>query len=177
MRYFVLTQTGRYGPADIAQLSQWAGEGRISPETMLEDETGVHVKAGSVAGLMFSTFQDVPAAGNVVPAAPKTSSSAGSQPIPPSIVSNYRRPDYEPPLFLEHEVDGRRELLYSFLLAIAAPFISLIHIYGIAMAFGGVYCAIVAIRRGRALGFLSLALSILAVPAAFLLQFGIRTLF
>jgi hypothetical protein len=127
----------------------------------------------TLPGMSFSTFRQVPAGSNIVtplPAAPPTPSM---EPLPPQVVSNYRRPDYEPPLFLAGEVDGRRELLYSFLLAFAAPIVAYVHIYGLAMVFGGIYCSVVAIQRGRKLAILALVLNILAVPAAFLLYIGL----
>jgi hypothetical protein len=42
--YYVIAQDGnRYGPADIPTLQQWVREGRIAPNTTLEDEvTGTH---------------------------------------------------------------------------------------------------------------------------------------
>lgn len=60
MQYFVITQTGqKFGPADIHILSTWVTEGRILPNTMLEDSmTGQQMMANQVAGLGF------PAQGN-----------------------------------------------------------------------------------------------------------------
>lgn len=174
MRYFVVSQNGLFGPADAVQIAQWAREGRVGADTVLREEsTGKELAASSLPGIAFNTFQQIP--GGVVVPAPSPSSMTSvnnSQPIPPNIVSNYRRPDYEPPLFLDSVVDGKRELLYSFLLAVGAPIIALIHIYGIFMALGGVYCAVIAIRRGRNLAFLSLILSLVAIPAALILHFG-----
>ncbi|MFI5385603.1 MAG: hypothetical protein ACHQ50_05715 [Fimbriimonadales bacterium] len=182
MRYLIVTSAGLYGPADLAQLAQWAGEGRVAPSTILEEEgTGNRLSASSLAGLSFTTFQQTPVATNVVAATPTQQPMANTpiapmKPIPPQVVSNYRRPDYQAPLFLAKELDGRRELLYSFILAFAAPVVALIHIYGIGMAFGGIYCGVIALKRGKRLGALSLALSILAVPAALFLHFGLHWL-
>jgi hypothetical protein len=45
--YYVIAQDGnRYGPADIPTLQQWVREGRIAPNTTLEDEvTGTQIRA------------------------------------------------------------------------------------------------------------------------------------
>jgi len=172
MRYFVVTQTGLFGPADAVQVAAWAREGRIGADSVLREESsGRELRAGDLPGIVFNSFQQTPVGGVVVTPAPAPRSGGPPRPIPPQIVSNYRRPDYEPPLFLASEVDGRRELLYSFLLAIGAPIIALIHIYGIFMALGGVYCAVIAIKRGRNLAIVSLILSIVAIPAALILHF------
>jgi hypothetical protein len=71
MQYFVITPTGqKFGPADFHVLVQWVQEGRIQPNTMLEDAgTGRQMMANQVAGLGF------PAAGNYY---------AGVQPSPAS---------------------------------------------------------------------------------------------
>ena len=55
MRYFVLWPDGqRFGPADATTLTQWAWEGRISPDTELEEEgTGRRFVAGQMPGLDF----------------------------------------------------------------------------------------------------------------------------
>jgi hypothetical protein len=47
MGYYVIAQDGnRYGPADIATLQQWVREGRVAPNTTLEDEyTGTQIRA------------------------------------------------------------------------------------------------------------------------------------
>ncbi|MCL6475191.1 MAG: DUF4190 domain-containing protein [Firmicutes bacterium] len=47
MGYYVIAQDGnRYGPADIPTLQQWVREGRIAPNTTLEDEfTGTQIRA------------------------------------------------------------------------------------------------------------------------------------
>ena len=50
MAFYVYGADGtRYGPGDEAELALWAGEGRLRPETELEDtETGVRRRAASV---------------------------------------------------------------------------------------------------------------------------------
>lgn len=180
MRYFVLTQGGLYGPAEIGQIQQWAQEGRLDASTVLEEEgSRRRIMASSLPGLSFTTFQNAPSGSPVVAPAPIPQSPPGEamKPNPPQLVSNYRRPDYVPPLFLAKEVDGKRELLYSFIFAAAAPVIALLFIYGIAMAIGGVYCAALAIQRGQKLGVLSLVLNLVALPLALYLHFGLRWLF
>lgn len=47
MGYYVIAHDGsRYGPADIEMLQQWVREGRVAPNTTLEDEfTGTQIRA------------------------------------------------------------------------------------------------------------------------------------
>ncbi len=53
MGYYVIAHDGnRYGPADITTLQQWVKEGRIAPNTTLEDEvTGTQIRASLVPEL------------------------------------------------------------------------------------------------------------------------------
>jgi len=53
MSYFVVMPDGqKFGPADLAILNQWAGEGRILPDTTIEDaSTGHRFMASALAGL------------------------------------------------------------------------------------------------------------------------------
>ncbi|MEZ0326339.1 MAG: hypothetical protein ACAH95_10575 [Fimbriimonas sp.] len=55
MTYYVISGDGqRYGPADLATLNQWAIEGRLLANQMVEDEsTGIRMAASSVPGLIF----------------------------------------------------------------------------------------------------------------------------
>lgn len=56
MTYFVYSQDGqKYGPADLPTLQQWIQDGRVTPQTMLEDtSTGFRAFAGHTAGLNFT---------------------------------------------------------------------------------------------------------------------------
>jgi hypothetical protein len=179
MRYLVITKSGMYGPANEAELTIWAEEGRLAPSTVLEEEgTGRRSQASDVVAAAFTTFRSSPQSSRVVSGGnPSQPSSSQMQPIPPQMVSNYYRPGQEPPLFLGDVMDGKRELRYSFLLAVAGPIIALVSFYGIAMALGGVYVASLAIKRGRKLAFVSLILNIIAIPAALIVHFGIHWLF
>jgi hypothetical protein len=69
--YYVIAQDGdRYGPADIPTLQQWVREGRIAPNTTLEDEvTGTQIRASLL---------------------PELSHLFPSQSVPPG--DSYRRP-------------------------------------------------------------------------------------
>jgi hypothetical protein len=62
MGYYVLGDQGqKYGPADIATLNLWVGEGRVVPQTMLEDEvSGGQIAAASVPGLQFQVVSPPP---------------------------------------------------------------------------------------------------------------------
>ena len=54
MQYFVVWPDGqKFGPADVSVLNQWATEGRINADTMLESVVdGSRVKAGEVPGIV-----------------------------------------------------------------------------------------------------------------------------
>jgi hypothetical protein len=163
MRYFVVTADGRFGPVDMDALNSWATDGRITAFTVLEEESsGARIEASSLPGLSFRSLQDPPPAPGV----------ASSEPPPPKVVSNYRRPNYEPPLFLESEIDGRKEVLYSFIFAVVGPLIAFVHIYGIGMVAGGIYCGALAIKRGRKLGALGILANIIAMAFAVFLYFA-----
>ena len=56
MKYYVILPDGqRFGPADLQLLNEWAAEGRILPNSMLEQEgTQMRLPASSVPGLMLS---------------------------------------------------------------------------------------------------------------------------
>lgn len=54
MQYYVISPDGqKYGPADVPTLAQWAQEGRINPDTMLESaQDASQVPASSVPGIL-----------------------------------------------------------------------------------------------------------------------------
>jgi hypothetical protein len=91
MHYFVIGPDGsKYGPADLSLINTWIAEGRISPLTILETDSGMRLAASTVQGLNFP-----------VPATPPQSftdpqsryqSYDGSQ-------SFYYRPGYQHNLF------------------------------------------------------------------------------
>lgn len=55
MNYFVIGPDGnRYGPADQATINSWVAEGRVLPETLLEEEISMRrLPARMVPGLFF----------------------------------------------------------------------------------------------------------------------------
>ncbi|GIV15566.1 MAG: hypothetical protein KatS3mg022_1001 [Armatimonadota bacterium] len=65
MGYYVIAHDGnRYGPADVETLQQWVREGRIAPNTTLEDEyTGTQIRANLVPELshLFAAMPPPPA--------------------------------------------------------------------------------------------------------------------
>ncbi|MCS6950501.1 MAG: DUF4190 domain-containing protein [bacterium] len=73
MGYYVIAHDGnRYGPADIETLQQWVREGRIAPNTTLEDEyTGTQIRANLL-----------PELSHLFPTAPPPPSGVVSQPPP-----------------------------------------------------------------------------------------------
>ena len=66
MQYFVIWPDGqKFGPADVSKLSEWAAEGRITPDHDLESVVdGSRVKASAVPGIVF------PGAAQPAPASP-----------------------------------------------------------------------------------------------------------
>lgn len=73
MQYFVVdTNTGqKYGPADLATLNQWASEGRLTQNTMLEEAaTGMQIRAGDLAGLQIAPTEVAPSAPQSSPSEP-----------------------------------------------------------------------------------------------------------
>jgi hypothetical protein len=89
VRYFVIGEDGqKYGPADIATLQNWVGEGRLLPTQQVEEEgSGIRMAAAAVNGLKFPTaptqgpYAPGPAAGQYRP-----QEGAGQ------MGSNYNRP-------------------------------------------------------------------------------------
>jgi hypothetical protein len=55
VRYFVIGDDGqKYGPADIATLQSWVGEGRLLPTQQVEEEgSGIRMAASAINGLKF----------------------------------------------------------------------------------------------------------------------------
>jgi hypothetical protein len=82
MGYYVLAHDGnRYGPADIETLQQWVREGRIAPNTTLEDEhTGTQIRASLLPELshLFPS-QGVPPAGTYPLPRPMTGGGPSSR--------------------------------------------------------------------------------------------------
>lgn len=62
MEYFVIGPDGRkYGPASVDTLNVWAREGRLLPNSELEDTvSGARLSASSVPGLVFGAPQPGP---------------------------------------------------------------------------------------------------------------------
>jgi hypothetical protein len=74
-QYFVVdTTTGqKYGPADMPTLNDWAQQGRVTPQTVLEDSaTGNQIPASSVPGLLLPGF-NAPSPSAAAPSAPPSS--------------------------------------------------------------------------------------------------------
>ncbi|MCH8979178.1 MAG: DUF4190 domain-containing protein [Armatimonadetes bacterium] len=57
MKFYVIWIDGRrFGPADVPTLSEWAKQGRVKPDTDLENaDTGERVKARDVQGIQFAS--------------------------------------------------------------------------------------------------------------------------
>ncbi len=93
-KYFVVDlNTGqKYGPADIATLNQWLAEGRVTPQSTLEDaETGERIIANAVPGL------------NIGPTAPTAPPNVGEfhSPYPRANVHGTAFGQYPPGIYFE----------------------------------------------------------------------------
>ncbi len=100
VRYFVYAPNGqRFGPADLTTLQQWVSEGRVLPNTMLEEELGGNrMAASTVSGLQFPA--NAPYAAQQPPFAPpgvadptQFGNSAGPPQTP---YASYHRPGQGP---------------------------------------------------------------------------------
>lgn len=91
MQYFVVLPDGqRFGPADIATLNQWAGEGRIAANCMIEDaSTRAQTPATAFPGLT------LPGAAEAAPTAPGSTTQDWN--TPPTAGSPYPRGGYVSP--------------------------------------------------------------------------------
>lgn len=75
MQYYVIAPDGqKYGPADVPTLNAWIAEGRLLPDTQLQDvATNAVMAASMVPGLAFPTSQPAaPYAAPTTPSAPAT---------------------------------------------------------------------------------------------------------
>lgn len=112
-QYFVIGTGGqKYGPADVATLTQWASENRLTPTTELEDSvTGVRQIASQTPGIVFP----VAAAGSgySAPASTEQTYSGGpstggtASPYGSAAQSNYPRDFSDPDA-------GKTEAIISF---------------------------------------------------------------
>jgi hypothetical protein len=58
MQYYVVLPSGeRYGPATIDRLNEWAHEGRLLPDSVVEEvQTGTRFRADTVPGVQIPNF-------------------------------------------------------------------------------------------------------------------------
>lgn len=94
MRYYVFAPNGqRFGPADLPTLQQWVNEGRVLPNSMIEEEaSGMRLAASAVTGLSFGPApfaQQVQTQQN--PYEPPPGSPYSSNPYGQAAPSNYYR--------------------------------------------------------------------------------------
>ncbi|MBL8087298.1 MAG: hypothetical protein JNM85_04405 [Chthonomonas sp.] len=109
-KFFVVMPDGqKYGPAEVDMLTQWAAEGRLTHQSILESaDTGQRLPAGSVQGIL---FLDAPSGPAAPPQQPRPFSSPGvpshpqsnpyENPIPPAGFSQPPSPYARP-----HDVSG-----------------------------------------------------------------------
>ena len=107
MNYFVVGPNGeRYGPADLATLNQWVGEGRVKADSLVQAEGDIElVPASQIEGIALAL--DAPAAaptdtGSATPAPvpgplPATAASATPMPVPTPAPASSERLDGGPP--------------------------------------------------------------------------------
>lgn len=107
MAYYLLGSGGaKFGPADIAMLNAWAQEGRIMPDSWIEDSGGQKIPARAVHGLVLPSGPstaappvgpyDDPVADSLAggPPIPSHSAQAGPPPSTAGPVSTYSRPGF-----------------------------------------------------------------------------------
>ncbi|MEA2553871.1 MAG: hypothetical protein QOJ65_2047 [Fimbriimonadaceae bacterium] len=111
MQFFVIgPDGGKYGPADVETLKQWAVENRLGPQTMLEDfNTGQRMPASAVQGL----FEGQGAA---------TATAQPGQMNPPGLYENPPTPAYYGRPGNASGDDGSKELTLSFVFLVLSFF-------------------------------------------------------
>lgn len=85
MYYVVLPDGQKFGPADLSVLNKWAAEGRVLPQTTIEDAaTGQRFRASDLAGIRLATLNPTPAPviapGTVNPPQPYAAYPRGTSP-------------------------------------------------------------------------------------------------
>ncbi len=88
--YYVISQDGqKFGPADVPTLNQWITEGRLAPDTLLQDaSTGAQVLARGIPALKF---------GFNPPIAPPTSNPYDMpSPVQAPAYPRYQQPWHQP---------------------------------------------------------------------------------
>ena len=140
----------KYGPADVATLNQWITEGRLLPQTIIEEEaTGRQTLASALHGLQFPLAAP-PAAG-------------------PAPVSNYPRYDqaqqYRPAPYQTSSVNvGGSDFALALAMGLISPVLSiLLPIGGLLTAGIGIRAAVRAQGIGHKLGILVIVINILAI--------------
>ena len=135
MKFYVIWIDGRrFGPADVATLNEWAKQGRVKPDTDLENaETGERAKARDVPGIQFPSAAPGDEVGQdpalkredpiekpqqtVAPVSPQPTGRpqqpAGSFQHPPQPGSPYPRSD-----FVATTDEGKTEVIWSFVCSI-----------------------------------------------------------
>ncbi len=176
MRYYVATPAGeKFGPADLALLTSWVADQRLFPHSMLEEEgSGNRVQASQVPGLTFATAVAAPMA-PMAPPPPGAgyAPSAPQQPfVPPAPGEGYLRPGYSPSAVSADS--GAKEMWLAFGMAVAAPLVGLLLIYGMFIAVAGVGSAWRAYKKGQKWAMLALVLNVIAIPIAFYMRFILR---
>lgn len=161
-QYFVVGADGsKYGPADVATLSQWAADNRLSPNSELEDAaSGVRTTASLVPGLMFPTGAG--AAEN--PISPNQPQSTGYTPAAGQIgQSNYPRAQFSDPNA------GKTE----FIISIVCSVIGLLCcpcLFSIA----GIVLGSMAKKKGHPNGQLAMILGIVSLVLGFIIGFAVN---
>ena len=147
MAYYVLGEQGqKYGPADVATLNLWIGEGRVVPQTMLEDEvSGGQIVATAVAGLKFPLAPPTSATSNY----PRYAQAPGQQPYIPQMQT--ARP-------------ASADFGLALAMGLVSPILSFtISVGGITTALIGMRAAVKARQAGHPMGLLVIILNGIAL--------------
>ncbi|MBS1724882.1 MAG: hypothetical protein JSS66_18225 [Armatimonadetes bacterium] len=146
-RYYVVLPDGqRYGPATPEHLADWVYEGRVVPDSVIEDQvTGQRMLAGQLPGLPFgqaSAVLPTPYSGQPVQPAP--------QPFPYQQPYQQVQPQAQPPYdpFAASPAQPPVWSIATFVLAAISCF-GCNSAFGLITATGAVVCGLVSRSRGE----------------------------
>ncbi len=167
MDYLVVGPDGQeYGPANLDTLKQWVTENRLGPQSMLKDfQTGQMVAASAVPGLFPAPVMAPPGpGGNPMSAGPAGAPAGQNWAQPPNY---YQRGPAQGQAWAQRGGDsGTTDLLVSIAwAALAIVLFFALHGIGVIVGVYGVMRAFRAQQKGHRLGFVAIAISVVALVA------------
>jgi hypothetical protein len=160
MRYYVTGEDGRrYGPADEALLRDWATQGRLTPNSLLEPESGgAGIYASALPGLQFP-----PIVPNATSAAPYGA---------PYNVPYAPNPYGQPVGGYANRGWGNWEIQLCWGIAIVSAFALLCGMGAGFAALGIIVCVVLMFRGVRAFGPLILCIAVIVMNVLLFRQLG-----